>query len=420
MRFDTLDEWLDWQSGLHPSAIDLGLERVASVWRRLHPTPFPCPVISVAGTNGKGSCVAFAEAILSAAGYRVGSYTSPHLRRYNERIRVVREEVDDARICRAFERIDQARGATSLTYFEFGTLAALDIFAAAGLDAVVLEVGLGGRLDAVNIIDADVALITTVDLDHVEWLGATREEIGREKAGIMRPGAPVVFATGDPPRSVREQARRLGARLLVSGEAFGYRATEQGWEWRAGERVRRSLPIPQLRGAHQLDNAAAVLMVLESIGHRLPVDQQAVRTGLQDLRLRGRFEIVERSPLVILDVAHNVEAARSLRDNLRRMYSPGPTVAVFAMLGDKDLPGVARLLAPLIDHWYAAPLRGARSLSVARLLEGLSAAGVDPAQQSGCPYLAGALEAARTAAGEEGRVVAFGSFYTVGGVLGLL
>jgi len=420
MRFDTLDAWLDWQSQLHPSEIKLGLERVAGVWARLHPDTFPCTVITVAGTNGKGSSVAFLEAILSAAGYRVGCYTSPHLIRYNERIRVDRQEVSDARICQAFQRVDDARGEVALTYFEFGTLAALEIFATSALDVVILEVGLGGRLDAVNIIDPDLALITTVDIDHVEWLGSSREAIGREKAGIMRPGIPVVYGGDDPPDAVRQEAARLGARLLVAGEDFDYRQTEQGWGWRSGERARHSLPQPYLRGRFQLQNAAAVLMALELLSDLLPVDQRAVRSGLQGVRLPGRFEVVAQAPAVILDVAHNAEAATALLANLKDMFCTGPTVAVFAMLGDKDVESVARILHPAIDHWYPAPLEGARSVPVETLGEGLKSAAVSADQITLSDSLSQALALAKAQAGPDGRVVVFGSFYTVGGVAGLL
>lgn len=419
MRFNTLQQWLDWQAELHPSEIELGLERVSTVWSQLHSKKFPVPVISVAGTNGKGSCVAMLESIARAAGYRTGCYTSPHLVRYNERIRIDGEEATDQQICSAFQRVDDARQTLPLTYFEFGTLAALDIFASAGLDLVILEVGLGGRLDAVNIIDPDVALITTVDIDHADWLGDTREAIGREKAGIMRPGVPAVCATPNPPDSVRKHAETIGARLYVAGEAFGVHQEEQGWSWWSQQRQRHSLPQPYLRGRFQLQNAAAVLMVFQALNTLLPVDQRAVRAGLQDVRVPGRFQVLARDPLVILDVAHNVEAATALASNLQDMYSSGNTCAVFAMLADKDLHQVVSVMKSRIDHWFCAPLSGPRALGADELATGLSSEGVSETTVTPCSTLGEAYDRARDCAGDGGRVIVFGSFLTVGGVLQL-
>ncbi|MET0081525.1 MAG: bifunctional tetrahydrofolate synthase/dihydrofolate synthase [Sedimenticola sp.] len=419
MRFKTLQQWLDWQEQLHPSEIELGLERVSQVWQSLHDAPFPVPVVTVAGTNGKGSSVALLDAIARAAGYRVGCYTSPHLIRYNERIRIDGEELSDERICQAFQSVDEAREGTPLTYFEFGTLAALEIFASADLDLVILEVGLGGRLDAVNIIDPDVALITTVDIDHAEWLGSDRESIGREKAGIMRPDRPVVSATPEPPGSVLEHAENIGATLHLAGRDFGYRNLEEGWTWWSGTRNRHSLPQPYLRGRFQLQNASAVLMVLELLADRLPVDQRAVRAGLQSVRVAGRFEILDRDPLVVLDVAHNREAATGLASNLQDLFCSGDSCAVFAMLADKDLQQVVEIMRPRIDHWFCAPLPGPRSLGVKELAAGLMEAGVEETAINRCDSLATAYREARSQAGPEGRVVVFGSFLTVGGVLEL-
>ena len=420
MHFDTLQGWLDWQATLHPDPIDLGLERVAGVWSRLHPGPFPCPVISVAGTNGKGSSVAFLEAILTAAGYRTASYTSPHLERYNERIRLQGEPVSDRRICTAFERVERARGKTSLTYFEFGTLAALEIFAAERPAVAILEVGLGGRLDAVNIIDPDVALITGVALDHTEWLGRDLESIGREKAGIMRPGRPVVFGGEHPPRSVLAQARALGAPLQRAGRDYRWRPLEGGWEWRSGERLRQGLPLPRLRGRCQLANAAAVLAVLALLEETLPVDQQAIRAGLQAAAPAGRFQVLPGAPVLVLDVAHNPQAAGELRDNLERMPVPGPTVALFAMLGDKAVEAVAGRLAGCIDRWCVTGLEDRRGIPAGTLAARLAAGGVETGNILPCGDPGQALERARSEAGENGRVLVFGSFLLVGAVLGLL
>ncbi len=348
MRFDTLQAWLDWQLQLHTSEIELGLERVGSVWSLLHPVPLSCKVITVAGTNGKGSSVAFLEAILKAGGYRVGCYTSPHMLRYNERIRLNGAEVSDERLCLAFEEVDRARADTPLTYFEFGALAALVIFASEPLDVVVLEVGLGGRLDAVNIIDADVALITTIDIDHSDWLGETREEIGREKAGIMRPSRPVVFAGANPPLSVLRQAEHLSVPFLRNGADFSYQGDQQGWSWHGVHRRRHALPYPRLRGSHQLSNAAAVLAVLECLEQTLPLDQQAVRNGVREAALPGRFQVVDGAPVTILDVAHNPEAVGVLQRNLEETPCSGRTLAVFSMLEDKDIGEVVQIIEPLL------------------------------------------------------------------------
>ena len=420
MRFNTLRKWLEWQSGLHPKEIELGLERVAGVWEKIHPDPFPCKFITVAGTNGKGSCVAFLDAILRAGGYRTGCYTSPHLLRYNERIRIDGLEVDDEAICRAFERVDQARFGASLTYFEFGTLAALDLFAGEKLDVVILEVGLGGRLDAVNIIDPDVALITTVDMDHTEWLGETREEIGLEKAGIMRTGRDAVYGDLNPPDSLLKQAEALRTPLSLAGRDFSFHAVDQSWHWQGRERRRHSLPFPHLRGRFQLQNASAVLMVLECLSRDMPIDQQAVRQGLQSAQLRGRFEVLGRNPQVILDVAHNVQAAEALAENLRNIYCPGRTLAVFAMLADKEVKRVAPIMDPLVDHWYLGDLDANRAMPAEKIATELKMAGVAHDKLSRYSSLAEALAAARMEAGEDDRLLVFGSFYTVGGVLELL
>jgi dihydrofolate synthase/folylpolyglutamate synthase len=401
MLFDNLDDWLDWQSRLHPKEIELGLERVSAVWRRLHPQPLGCKVITVAGTNGKGSCVAFLEAMLRTASYRVGCYTSPHLVRYNERVLIDGEPVSDRQLCEAFERIDQARGDTLLTYFEFGTLAALDLFAVAGLDVAVLEVGLGGRLDAVNIIDADVALITTVDIDHTDWLGQTRELIGREKAGIMRPGRPVVFAAGDMPDSIREYAGTLGARLLRAGLDYDWRRQDQGWEWLHGEHPRHSLPLP-------------TMMVLELLRDALPLDQRAVRVGLQEAQLPGRFQVLGRDPQVILDVAHNAQAARALAGNLGDMFCHGRTLAVFSMLADKEIEQVVEIMAPRIDEWYLFAIEAERAAPLARLEQVLDEQGIEASRRRSFGDVGAAFSAARAAAGEGDRIVVFGSFYAVG------
>jgi len=411
MRFSTLDQWLEWQSTLHPSEIELGLERVARVWARCHQGRFGPLVISVAGTNGKGSSVAFLEAILVAAGYRVGSYTSPHLLRYNERIRLDCEMVEDTTLCNAFERVDQARDDIALTYFEFGTLAALQIFVDAQPDVVLLEVGLGGRLDAVNIIDADLALITGIAIDHSDWLGDTLEQIAFEKAGIMRAGRPVVFSGQPLPEAIESNAKQLDAPLYVATRDFKYRTNNEGWQWQGGGSQRPALPLPRMRGAFQLANASGVLMALALLREQLPVDQQAVRTGLQQAVLPGRFQLLSGEPLTILDVAHNPQAAAALAANLQQIFCPGRRLALFSMLADKDITGVVKLVAPLVDHWYLTELQQPRAATIEALQEALLSAGVASEQISIEVDPERAPGVLRQAAGDQDQLLVFGSFH---------
>lgn len=416
MSFDTLDEWLRWQESLHPEQIELGLERVAQVWARLHAGSAPFTVISVAGTNGKGSCVMMLESILRAAGYRVGAYTSPHLLRYNERIRIDGREIDDASLMQSFERVEAARGSTTLTYFEFGTLAALDLFRAARIEIAVLEVGLGGRLDAVNIIDADVALLTSVGIDHVEWLGPDREHIGREKAGIFRRDRAAVCADREPPDSVRRYAAEIGAQLQCIGADFDFVGSPGGWQWQGFGRRRVGLPYPALRGAIQTQNASAVVAVLELLSQRFPVDQDALRRGLQDVQLPARFQILPGAVDWILDVAHNPHGARVLAANLAARTCAGRTHAVIGMLRDKDASGVAAALDECVQVWYAAGLPGPRGLDADTLTQRLRAA-----QMHGEVHqyvdIAAACAAAAKAAQAGDRVLVLGSFVTVAEVM---
>lgn len=416
MRFQTLEQWLAWQETLHPRKIDPGLERVAQVARVMGLDRPPFAVITVAGTNGKGSCVALLESVLRAAGYRVGAYFSPHLLRYNERVRVCGAEVSDRTLCEAFERVDQARGETTLSYFEFGTLAAIDIFFGAGLDVAVLEVGMGGRLDAVNVLDADAALVASVGIDHVIWLGHDRDSIGREKAGIFRAGRPAVYGDPDPPRSVLEHARSIAAPLYCQGRDFGYAVDTRGWNWWGGERTRDALPYPALLGDYQFRNAAAVLMVLEQLRERLPVGQDDVRRGLQEVRLSGRFQVVPGAVERIFDVAHNLDAARVLAQALLRRPCRGRTRAVIGMLGDKDVEGVGRVMSGGIDVWYAAGLDGERGIGAEALAARLQSGGVSAPVQV-CHTVSGAYERAMQEARTGDRVVVFGSFHTVAEVL---
>ena len=417
MRFNTLDQWLDWQTGLHPSEIELGLERVASVWHKLSPSGLSCPVVTVAGTNGKGSCVAMLDAIYRQAGYRVGTYTSPHLVRYNERIKLDGIAVDDQRICEAFAAVDRVRDEVTLTYFEFGTLAALYLFAQNKPDLVILEVGLGGRLDAVNIIDADLALITTIDLDHQAWLGETREEIGREKAGIMRPRRPVVLADPEMPDSLFEEAERVGAEVLWAGRDYQWRETAEGWRWQGPpESGEIDLPLPPLRGAGQLQNAAAAVMACLRLQSQLELDRSAISRGLETVQLAGRLHLLPGRPRVLLDVAHNRQAVAGLVESLDRMAPSARVLAVCGLLRDKDAFVVADLMKRRVQGWYLTDLQGDRGRRAETLAVQLRAAGVEGPIHTHSRAV-DAFQSAHAAAREDDLILVFGSFIVVGDVL---
>jgi len=414
-----LPGWLAYLERLHPKAIEMGLGRVADVHARL-PAAAAVTTFTIAGTNGKGSTCALLDAILRAAGYKVGLYASPHLLRYNERVRIGGVEVGDAALVGAFEAVEDARtrGTTiPLTYFEFGTLAALWLFARARLDALVLEVGLGGRLDAVNIVDADVAIVTSVDLDHMDYLGNTRESIGREKAGIFRVGRPAVCGDRDPPRSLVDHAQAIGAPLLCAGAQFDGVAEGTQWRYRGPGIERFGLPMPALRGRHQVGNAAVALAALDALRTRLPVSGGAIREALVSVDLPGRFQVLPGRPTVVLDVAHNPHAARVLATALGDMGYHPETHAVFGMLADKDLRGVIDAVRPRIDRWHVATLPGPRGATAEALVATLTAAGVDPVAVKAHDSIASAWRAAREAAGEADRIVIFGSFLTVAAAL---
>jgi dihydrofolate synthase/folylpolyglutamate synthase len=398
----TLAEWLAYIERQHPSSIALGLDRVAGVFSRMN-CRLGVPVITVGGTNGKGSTSAMLESILRCAGYRTGLYTSPHLVRYNERVRVAGVEADDAALADAFAAVERARGDVPLTYFEFGTLGMLRVFDKLKIEVAILEVGLGGRLDAVNVLDADCAVLTSVAIDHVEYLGADREAIGREKAGIFRAGRPAVVADPQPPRSVLAAP----ARQLLIGRDFGYEEEGRQWRyWGPGGR-RGGLDHPALRGRVQLRNAAAALCALDALRERLPLAMQDVRRGLAEVSLPGRFQVLPGRPQVVLDVAHNVEAARTLADNLLSSGYAEETIAVCGMLRDKDIGGVLRALAPRVTRWHFASLPGPRGAPAAALRQEL---GEGDEHDSVSEALAAALESA----GENDKIVVFGSFLTVG------
>ena len=373
------------------------------------------PLITVGGTNGKGSTCAMLERILLCAGYRVGLYTSPHLIDYYERIRIAGAPIGDAALCAAFERVEKARGGTPLTYFEFGTLAAWAAFAEAAVDALILEVGLGGRLDAVNAFDADCAIVASIDLDHMEFLGETREAIGYEKAGIFRPGRPAIVGDPQPPRSLIDHAVGAGAELQVLGRDFGYLAEPGQWTWWGRRGRRGGLAHPALRGAVQLANASTAIAALDALAARLPVSMQDIRRGLSEVELAGRFQVFPGRPVVVLDVAHNPQAAGVLADNLGSMAFHPETWAVFGMLADKDISGVVERLRGRIDRWLVTSLTGPRGTSAAELAARLEGLGIRVAGCFDSP--AEAYRAALGQAGEDDRIAAFGSFLTVAGVL---
>lgn len=427
----TLSVWLQHLEGLHPkgqAGIELGLDRIRQVKQVLAQNQH-CPVIVVGGTNGKGSTCAYLENIIVRAGYKTGCYTSPHLQAYNERVRLNGIPVADELLCAAFERVEAARlaaGNVSLTYFEFGTLAAWEVFAAAGVEAVILEVGLGGRLDAVNAYEPDVSIVTTVALDHTDWLGSDRESIGFEKAGIFRPGKPALCADPQPPQSLLEHAASIGADLRLIGRDFGYERVQGDandnrlqWRWwcRHGDAlIKRSLAYPGLRGATQLYNASVALAALDALGDKLPVTMQAIRPGLIETELSGRFQVLPGKPAIVLDVGHNPQAIKVLADNLSGMGFFDRTYAVVGMLSDKDIPGALAPLKDKVDYWHLATLdgmRGTTAQALAEIIQRFRLGGEVVCHESPID----AMLAAKGLAAESDRILAFGSFYTVAGAL---
>lgn len=427
MRFNNLQDWLDWQETLHTVVIDLGLERVQQVARNLGlASKWSMPVVMVAGTNGKGSSVAMLEAIYSHAGYKVGSYTSPHLLAYNERIRLQREPVSDPLICQAFEQIDQARfitpdnGSTpqeiTLSYFEFGTLAALLILQQAAPDIVILEIGLGGRLDAVNIIDADVALITPVDLDHQGWLGNNREQIAAEKAGIIKPQASVVYGDPTPAQAVLDKAKAVAAEIYCLNRDFSVQKQTDGWSYQSATAQYLALPRPSLAGEFQLQNAAAVLKVVDVLQSQLVVQPAQLSAALIDIRLAGRFQQVASMPDVFLDVAHNAHAVKGLATTLATHPIAGRTYGLLAMLEDKAACDAVACIDRQIDHYYLAGLDVYRGVSADEMKRRLHDC-VSSDKLSLYTDVASALEAVLSIAGVDDRIIIFGSFYTVSAAL---
>jgi dihydrofolate synthase / folylpolyglutamate synthase len=415
----SLEQWLAYQTQVHPQAIDLGLDRLKQVLDRLGWRPPKVPVITVAGTNGKGSVSGYCASIMAAAGYRVGTFTSPHLRDYRERIRVHDRWVSAQELVSAFERIEAARGQVSLTFFEFNTLAALLVFEAAKLDAWVLEIGMGGRLDAVNVVDPDVAVVVSIGLDHQEYLGATLEAIAREKAGIFRRGRPAVLGSLDMPVVVEDTARGIGAALKRLGSEYTYVREDAAWQYRGSRWNLPHLPAPALVGDTQYANAATALAALEEIDMRLPISAAAVAQGLERVRLVARFQVIaparSGAPTWILDVAHNPAAARVLARNLRDLPSAGRTLAVCGILTDKDAAGVAAELRDCVDVWWCVSTEGERGRSGAALAETVRLEVAAPVQAAdstpaGCA-------AALAHANPSDRILVFGSFHTVGPAL---
>ncbi|HET6633204.1 MAG TPA: bifunctional tetrahydrofolate synthase/dihydrofolate synthase [Rhodanobacteraceae bacterium] len=411
-----LDDWLAYQQQLHAQAIDLGLKRVRAVWQRLG-SRRPAPqVITVGGTNGKGSTVAMLEAMLTANGRTVGCYTSPHLHRYNERVRLRGREAGDAALVAAFERIEAARGGTPLTWFEFGTLAALELMADAGLDVAVLEVGLGGRLDAVNVIDADAAIVVTVDLDHTDYLGPDRDAIGIEKAGIFRPGRPAIIGDSRAPHGLVDTAEAGGAKVWLAGRDYRLLREVDGTVWHAG---RQSLRLPPLAvpGPFQADNAAAALTALYALRTTLGWPAATYAAALAHVEVPARIQVVAEAPTLIVDVGHNPQAARALADWLRANRGSGHTLAVFSALADKDIAGIGAALGSCIDHWFCCGIddAGPRGLEAGEVERRLLA-GWPAAESSRHADVPGALAAARAVAAPGDRIVAFGSFHVAAAV----
>jgi dihydrofolate synthase / folylpolyglutamate synthase len=423
--FPSLDAWLSYLDTAHPVGIDMGLERITRVKNALG-LDFDCPVITVAGTNGKGSTCAYLESILLASGYRVGCHMSPHFIRFNERARLSGQEASDDLLLEHFAAVERARisllDPPSLTYFEFTTLAIMHLFSKAQLDAVVLEVGMGGRLDAVNIVDADCAIVTSIDIDHAEFLGETREAIGREKAGIFRAGAIAVCGDPLPPQSLVDYAAELGCDLWLQGRDYHFQGDKQQWGWSGRNKRFSGLGYPALRGANQILNASAVIAALMALHQKLPVSAQDIRNGFALVDLPGRFQVLPGQPTIILDVAHNPHAAATLGQGLENMGYHPYTYAIFGAMADKDIEGVLKPLLETVDFWFCTDLPTSRAASASVLAQNLEALGVaaDKGPDGGIFCFenpAAAYQKALSMVGEGDRIVVFGSFYTVAGVM---
>ncbi len=412
MRFDTLKGWLDWQENLHPIAIDLGLERVTRVYRTLNPDQIKPITITVAGTNGKGSCIAYLEAIYKAQGYRVGTYSSPHILKYNERIKINGTPVSDELICGAFEKIEAVRNETSLSYFEFGTLAALTIFQNANLDIQLLEVGLGGRLDAVNIVEPDITLITSIGIDHVDWLGPTREAIGREKSGIFRTNVPAIVGDINPPKSLIDIAHTKSAQLYLINTDFDYQKKNALWQWGSNHRIVNDIPEPGLKGEHQYRNASSAILAVELLAKKLPIDDESIRYGIKNIHLLGRFQLINDKIPVLLDVGHNPEAVQTLVEYLTMTFPNKKIHAIFSMMKDKDIASVLEIMNPVIFDWFFTPLSNPRTVPEAIMKNIFSNSSVSRVS-FGYKDFNEAFNAARSQSQADDLLLVFGSFFLV-------
>lgn len=418
MRFTSLQEWLDWQETLHSQKIELGLERISEVANEMGVSSPSYTTIVVAGTNGKGSIVTTLESIFHQAGYRVGAYTSPHLIHYNERIRVAQQNADDDALCKAFDKVDTSRGDTSLSYFEFGTLAAMQIFNESNLDVAIYEVGLGGRLDAVNILDSDVAIVSSIGIDHVQWLGSTRESIGHEKAGVFRTNKPAICGDTEPPNSLIDYAGKVGANLYLINNHYEYQQQEDAWSFKSEYISWDGLPMPSLYGETQIGNAATALMGLVHVDDKLPVTRESVDRGLANISLPGRFQRIQGPCEIILDVAHNLDSAKVLVDNLKQLKPVSKTVAVFAVLADKDVCGIIECVGGMFDEWHISQLDSERALDKENLKKQLDNCCHDCIIYT-YNSITEAYDVAKKSADETMRIVVFGSFLTVAEVLSL-
>lgn len=416
IRFQSLDDWLAWQSILHAREIELGLDRIREVAKRLKVIDNKFTVITVAGTNGKGSTVAILSTILHHAGYKVGTYTSPHIIHYNERIRIGLRCVGDEQLCASFAKIDAAREDISLSFFEFATLTALDIFNEQQVDVAILEVGLGGRLDATNIIDCDLAFVISISLDHTEWLGNSRESIGYEKAGIFRAGVPAVCGDVNPPATIVEVAQKVDAQLYQLNEQYSYEVAQSSWSFMADGVELHGLPLPNLSGAIQIRNAATALMGLHCVHDKLPITFEAIKTGLREVTLEGRFQRIVKDCEIILDVAHNYDSASVLADNLLALPKPGKTIAVFAILSDKDLNGIVELIHPHVDQWYISAVDSQRAMDVTQVEQVLRQYG-QTVEIKLFSSVEQAYSQAQNDANKGDRILVFGSIFTVAEVL---
>ena len=406
----TAQQWLAYIEALHPKAIAMGLDRVSAVAKNCHIKP-SFPIITVAGTNGKGSTCAMLSQIYTEAGYKVGCYTSPHLLRYNERVRINQQDISDNDLCAAFEAVENARKDIALTYFEMGTLAAMWHFCQSNVDVVVLEVGLGGRLDAVNIFEPACTIVTTIDLDHMEFLGDTREKIGFEKAGIFRPAILAICGDDNPPASLIAHAKQINAPLKLINRDFSVKKLAHGWQYSQGEE-NYLLPNLGLQGEFQLNNAACVVCAVQHMQSVLPVTTHQIYTALQAVTLIGRFYAIQSNPSIIVDVAHNPHAALSLAHNLKTTACTGKTLAVFAMLADKDIDGVIQALSVHINQWFIADNHSARGAKAQNLQDKLMQHD-SKALTVLFADVASALVAACKVATKNDRIIVFGSFYTV-------